>query len=119
MASEQPETETAAAVAQKEAARQAVVLAFGIAGALAMIPVYKRIARVQAEQLRSMLPHDPVMREVEQEQARAKAAAAAVRARVRRWHRAAALLWPLSSSAALWALRRAESASKQPAGDGA
>jgi hypothetical protein len=100
---------TAADIAQKEAARQAVILAFGLAGALLMIPVYKRIAHAQADALRQALPHDPVMREVEQKQA----AAAAARTKIRHWHKVAGLLWPVSSSAAMWALRRAENVSKR------
>lgn len=105
---ERQAVDTPADVAQREAAKQAVALAFGIAGALAMIPIYKRIARSQADALRSVLPHDPAMREVEQRQA----AAAAARAKVRHWHRLAGYLWPVSSSAAMWALRRAERVSK-------
>lgn len=101
--------ETAADVAQKEAAKQAVALLFGLAGALAMIPIYKRIARGQVAALREIMPHDPAMREVEQKQA----AAAAARAKIRHWHKVAGMLWPVSSSAALWALRRAEDVSKR------
>lgn len=109
MADELERPETAADVAQKEAAKQAVVLLFGLAGALAMIPIYKRIARSQADALRELMPHDPAMREVERKQA----AVAAARSKIRQWHKLAGLLWPVSSSAALWALRRAEDVSKR------
>lgn len=107
------QADTPADVAQKEAARQAVALLFGIAGALAMIPIYKRIARSQVEVLREVMPHDSTMQEVERRQAEATAAAAAVRRQVRNWHKVAGMLWPVSTSAALWALRRAENVSKR------
>lgn len=103
----------AARTAQDEAVKQAVGLVFAVVGVLVLMPLYRKIAEQQASQMRAQLQRiDPVM-----ERIRLAEAARDERARrVRYWHRVAGLLWPVSSSAAMWALHRAESASKAPAG---
>jgi len=79
-------TETPGDVARKEAARQAVILVFGIAGALLLIAVQKRI-------------HGGLLAVIDAEQARIDPAGAArrrmedARARERRWGKAAVWLW--------------------------
>lgn len=102
-------------VASNEAARQAVMLIFGVVGVIILMPLYRKIAEQQGRQIRHGMRIDPVMERIEA----AEAEQAARARRARRWQRAADVLWPVSESAGMWALRRAESVSKGPgkAGD--
>lgn len=109
----QEQAQTPAAAAQHEAARQAVGLVFTVAGVLILMPLYRKIAQQQANQMRAALQRiDPVMARIQDEEAARDARAR----RARYWQRVAGVLWPVSSAAAVWALRRAESVSKAPAG---
>lgn len=97
-------------VASNEAAKQAVVLAFGIATVLILMPIYRRIAHAQGQAIRA----DPVLVKI----AALEAARDARARRALKWQRIADVLWPLSPAAAVWALRRAESVSKPPGESG-
>lgn len=97
-------------VASNEAARQAVMLIFGVVGVIILMPLYRKIAEQQGRQMRHGMRIDPVMERIEA----AEAEQAARARRARKWHRVADVLWPVSASAAVWALRRAESVSKPP-----
>lgn len=105
------EAETARQAAEAETARQAVILAAGLISLLIMMPLYRRMIRRQAETMREEMTDrfDPALRAI----ADAERRRAAARAVSRRWQRAAGWLWPVSTPAAVWALRRAETAGKR------
>lgn len=90
---------TPAETARNEAAKQAVMLVFGIAAALLMLPLYKRLAEQQAEAMASQAHliserADPVMERIRRAQAALETA--------KRWDRIAGMLFVLGPQRAFW-----------------
>lgn len=83
---------TPADTAKNEAAKQAVIFAFAILGALAMIPFYKRMQEAQAAMLRDAI--DPTERQADRMRAALESA--------RRWDRVASLCFTFGTQRAFW-----------------
>jgi ABC-type nickel/cobalt efflux system permease component RcnA len=87
--------------AKTEAAKQAVILAFGILALLAMWPLYRRMAEQQAQTLRSV--HDPSAVSLERMRAAASAA--------KRWDRVSTVMFRFGPARGFdWAWGRAQAA---------
>lgn len=100
---------TPAETARNEAAKQAVMLGFALVTFALMWPLYRKMAMQQAETMRNLLPHDPVMREVTDREARQQAAQRAAK----RWDRLSTVLFRYGPSRSFsWAWGRAEKVRK-------
>ena len=93
-------------VARNEAAKQSVILVFGLAGAVILLAIQRRMMGSVAERMEQMMPA-PVRDEAARERA-----ARAVKAEAR-WHRVARYCWRTDLIVvARWAHRQAERARK-------
>ena len=100
---------TPAETAKNEAAKQAVILAFGVVSMLLMVKFYKSIAARQADAMRGAGLRDPVMADIEAAEARQRASERAAKT----WDRLTTLAFRYGPDRLFsWTWDRAEAARK-------